>query len=525
MKTIETSNHLFQPPKYLSNGIYFDKYNEAFMKSNDNLTLDIGSIQSFLSFGYICGDRTLVKEITRQPWLSDIKDNKVVLNDIPSHGLYYDDYEVLADKLFKLLVEEARQVIKDYENIYVLLSGGLDSRIAAGVLKYLYDNGELKSVPKAVSWGLEDSRDIVYAKKIAEILNFDWIHVPLTPEIVLENIQVTAKDLGLLHSPEMLHSMLWFKGLPKNSLVIAGSFGDSIGRAEFSNLHLLQLNYPKPVDKFNILRADARNLGQQIVSEDINNLFERSPNSKKYAHCEHFMQGYRMRGGLCNALSVINGNATIYQIFTAPKVYEFMWSLHPSVRGNEIYIRLFERHFQALSQMPWARTNKALGQKTVGAVKGLRLHYHEYTKWSKNELRIDLEALVDFDWFNDLNLFNMQSLDALRSIIRTSDVRVGRANDIWFWLAGFRVFIDYLENQNKEIHKVNFSNASYQEQSEISNDSLIEKIKNKILNKNTTINTLSKNIRTYYRTHEAQKLKKKFLENHPSVKLNKDLFL
>ena len=44
---------------------------------------------------------------------------------------------------------------------------------------------------------------------------------------------------------------------------------------------------------------------------------------KNYAHYEHFMQGYRMRGGLCNALSVINGNAKVYQIFTAPEIYEF----------------------------------------------------------------------------------------------------------------------------------------------------------------------------------------------------------
>ena len=63
-------------------------------------------------------------------------------------------------------------MVKDFEEVYVLLSGGLDSRIAAGVLKYLCDNGELKSVPKAVSWGLEDSRDVVYAKGIAEKLNF-----------------------------------------------------------------------------------------------------------------------------------------------------------------------------------------------------------------------------------------------------------------------------------------------------------------------------------------------------------------
>ncbi len=524
MAFIETSNHLFQPPKYRSDKTFFDSYNDALKHTRSTVNLDVGAIQSYLSFGYICGNRTLLKEVERQPWLSEIKDDKVILKTIPEHGFFIDNYDVLADVFFKLLVEEAREVVKDYDEIYVLLSGGLDSRIAAGVLKFLYDNGELKSVPKAVSWGLEDSRDVVYAQRIAEVLNFEWIHVPLTPEIVLENIQYTAKELGLLHSPEMLHSMRWFKNLPKKSLVIAGSFGDSIGRAEFSNLHLLQLNNPKPVDKFNMLRTDARALGQKIVSEDINDLFKRSPNSKKYAHCEHFMQGYRMRGGLCNALSVINGNAKVYQIFTAPKVYEFIWSLHPSARGNELYVKLFDNHFPALSQMPWARTNKALGRKTVGAVKGLRLHYHEYTKWSKNELRNDLEALIDFDWFNDLNLFNIQSLEMLRTVIRTSEVRVGRANDIWFWLAGFRVFMDHLQHQNKEVHQVDFSNASTQMPIANAQVSLLEKINNKISNRSAKINSVSKNLRTYYRAHETQKLKKKFIEEYPPMPLNRELF-
>ena len=389
----------------------------------------------------------------------------------------------------------------------------------------MYDNGELKSAPKAVSWGLEDSRDIVYAKKIADIFNFDCIHLPLTPEIVLENIQHTAKEMGMLHSPEMLHSMLWFKGLPDNSLVVAGSFGDSIGRAEFSNIHLLQLKHPKPIDKYNLLRVEAQDLGSKTVARDILDLFNRSPNSRKYANYEHFMQGNRMRGGLCNAMSVINGNAKVYQIFTSPKVYKFIWSLHPSLRGNEIYVNLFERHFSVLAQFPWARTNRALGKKTIGAVKGLKLHYHEYTKWSKNELRVDLEALIDFDWYNDLNLFNMQSLDTLRNTIRTSEVRVGRANDIWFWLAGFRVFIDHLESNNKKVIKLNFSNESNQINSELLQEtSLIDNFSNKVLNRSETLNTFSKQLRTHYRDYKTQKIKNKFLMDYPPIKFNENLF-
>ena len=70
-------------------------------------------------------------------------------------------------------------------------------------------------------------------------------------------------------------------------------------------------------------------------------IFGRSPNAEPYMHNEHFMQGFRMRGGLCHALSAINGNAKIYQMFTSPKVYSFIWSLHPSMRGDDIYIHFY----------------------------------------------------------------------------------------------------------------------------------------------------------------------------------------
>ena len=37
-----------------------------------------------------------------------------------------------------------------------------------------------------------------------------------------------------------------FKNIPSDALVIAASFGDSIGRGEFSNKHLLYLNHKQP---------------------------------------------------------------------------------------------------------------------------------------------------------------------------------------------------------------------------------------------------------------------------------------
>ena len=514
MLSTESSKHLFHPPRYQCNGSWFNSFEKAIEHAGDNVTLDTAAIQSYLSFGYICGDRTLVQEIKRQPWLSKIKNGKAFLEEIPNHDFYEDTYDNLAKRLFYLLVEEARSSILNFDKVYVLLSGGLDSRIVAGVLRYLYDKGEIKSKPIAVTWGLEDSRDVVYAKKIAKLLNLEIKSIPIDPDIVKNNITVAAKELGLIHSPEMLHNMTWFKDLPKDSIVLAGSFGDSIGRAEFGGLHLLQLNTPTPKDSFNILTNSIKDHAIKGVNEDISKLLQRAPKAQSYMHNEHFMQGYRMRGGLCHALSVINGNANLYQMFTAPEVYSFIWSLHPSMRGDEIYMKLFKNHLPVLANFPWARTNKAFGKKTIGAEKDLRYHYHEYTKWSKNELRPYLEELVDLDWFRNIGVFNLESIIALRDHVRVSDARVGRANDVWLWLAGFRVFVNYLEDSGKKVVIPKLTKGK-EIAVTIPKPSLTVLAKKYLFNKSLLLNNLGKKLRKMHRENELRKLKKLYLKKYP----------
>lgn len=518
----ESSLHLFQPPKYINNNNFFNEFNGALAETNRHLTIDIAAIQSYLSFGFVCGNRTLINEISRQPWLSTIKDGEVKLENIPQHSFYTDTNDNLAKRIFNLLLKEARESTKDFENVYVLLSGGLDSRIVAGVLKHLYDNGELRTKPVAVTWGLKDSRDVVYAKELANKLVFEWIHVPIEPETVLRNINAAVEYLGLIHSPELLHNMLWFRSLPQKSIVLAGSFGDSIGRAEFAGLHLLQLKTPYPKDNFNLLKNEFVIGAEKAVQNDIQYLFQRASDALPYAHNEHFMQGYRMRSGLCHSLSVINGNAKIYQMFSAPEVYGFIWSLHPSIRGNDIYIKLFRNHLPDLVNLPWARTNRALGAKTIGAEKGLLKNYHEYTKWSKNELRKDLEKLINIAWFENLGIFNTERLLSLRDLVRKSVVRVGRANDIWLWLAGFRIFIDNLEKNGKKIAIQNLSNDN--DNLLINKNSFKEKIvKNAIFNTSPAISGFVKDLRTKYRKYKLKKIKQKYIVKYPQVRINNEI--
>lgn len=518
MNEIETSYHLYQRPMYQnSKGSWSYDFIESLQNCPEVVHLDIAAVVSFLAFGMVGLDRTLIREITRRPWMSRITaDGQVVKEKIPPHGFLTGSDQEIAKHFYRLLCDEARTACVGFSEIYVLLSGGLDSRIIAGVLADLYQHGEIAAKPKAVTWGFSDSRDVVYAKNIAEILDLEWQNIEFGPETILQNIDAAVNHLGLLHSPEYLHNMLWFQTVSKNSLVVAGSFGDSIGRAEFAGLHLLQLQRKSPINSFMLLKPNVYQGASMELNRDLDKLYSRADeNAPLFAHNEHWMQGFRMRGGLCHALSIINNYANIYQMFSAPDVYKFMWSLHPARRDNNIYAAMLESEFPKLARIPWPRTNRALKGSTIGAIRNLRPRYHEYTKWSSGPLYSHLLRLVDLDWFDAIGLFNMQSICKVKEMVRGSQERVGLLNEIWLWLAGFRKFVETLEQNGKKLVIQNaFSDTNIHS---IKESSIFRQFGAWGASNYQIINSTLKSIRGYYRKRNLKRAKKNILHKYPPV--------
>lgn len=506
-------NNLYTLPLYKG---YENSWAEDYARLVDKepeLSIDITSITSFLSVGQFSKNRTLFNEIKRLPWLAEPLPNGAYKElQLPKHDFKTGTDDDLAKLLFQKLCDEARAVSRHNPKIYILLTGGLDSRIIAGVYSYLYNNGELKEKPKCLTWGIENSRDVYYAKLMAEHLDFDWQRIPLNPDTVMQNIKKCGQYLGMLHSPEMLHSMLWFKNLPSDAMVIAGSFGDSIGRGEFSSLHLLQLEHKQPKNTYNLLQPEVYKIGAKGLNNDLQHIHRRGGrDTLNYMQCEYWMQGYRMRNGLCHALSVINRSANIYQMFTAPEVYGFMWSLHPSRRDDNIYNALLKNHFPKLAEVPWARNNKSI----KGNYKNTKLkpHYHEYTKWSSGELYQEIKALVDPNWFMDTGLFTKQSIAHLNEMVSKSQERVGRLNDIWLWLAGFRFYIDQLKSEGKT---VKFGDATnYEGDEELSQKQTIKKSLVLLASKSKLVNKTAKHVRKTYRDIDLSAKKKEMIKKHP----------
>lgn len=440
---LETPKNLFVAPVYRGTRSIWDTDFNSILKHESDLSWDASAILSILTYGYAVGDSTLLEQIKRQPWLSTINpDQTITLGQIPPHGLRWVAPEVIANRLKSLLLDEAEKVCYGRNEIYVLLSGGLDSRIIAAILVELFKQGRIASKPISVTWGLENSRDVVYARLVAKFLEIENIHVPLTADDLLNNISLVSERMAGLVSPVHLHAMSWFKNVDSKAIVLNGSYGDSIGRAEFSKKHILELNFHTPPSDNLLLTAEVFYSATTRLNKELMLFRERNEGQQKFAICENEMQGHYMRGLIGYSMSMINHDCAIYNMFTSPDVYTYIWSIHPSARTDKVYLHLLEKINPDLSVIPWARTNKSVSGKTRGARKNLLKDFHIYNEWIVGDLKKDVLQFLDPEWFRDTGLFDMQKIGQVRNNLYRgkSTLRI----DALLWLCAFRGFSDTL---------------------------------------------------------------------------------
>ncbi len=447
---LESSLHLFQPPRYRAGtGSWQRSFEETLGDGGETLEWDLSTIASILGHAYPLGDRTLIRQITRRPWLSRASgSDDPVLEPVPVHDTFADSTERIGDELLRRLFDEARLVCAGRKEIYILLSGGLDSRIVAGVLGRLHRDGELRAPPIAVTWGLENSRDVVYGQRAAELLGFDWKHAPATPEILAENITASARRLGGLVPPHHLHRMLWFADASPDALVVAGSWGDGVGRAEYSGKHILELSPIQINDAFGLVRPAVLGTAMAGAQADLDALRSRTPGAFRHSICEHECQAHYMRGMIGQSMSVINDFCTLYQLFTHPEVYSYMWSVHPSLRIDSVYAELLEKLNRKLARMPWARTNRAMREPTEGASDTALRGYHDYSGWCAGPMRELLASRLDPEWFAETGIFDPSAISRVLAATGRGETRLdghGRgAYEVALWLATFRGFAERL---------------------------------------------------------------------------------
>lgn len=449
--------------------IFSPDFEGAAKTVNNRFEIDYLSIIEVLNKYYMFGDRTIFKRVKRSPWMAkfDHNESEWVYETLPQHDVNkLGSTEKAANQLFELLCNEVQSYISDKIKIGILLSGGMDSRVVAGILKHLIDQ-KVTSVTEVTvfTWGNKNSRDVVYSKKIADLFGWKWKHYFVGPEQLWENIKIAGKR-GCEYTGLHLHAIPQIANDTNIDVMLAGSYGDSVGRAEYSGRHVTKL---RPIhERMNNTAYLMKSYHYKQIKgkweDDLRSYYDLFTKEKTYQQRELERQAHYMRRMLNPCMELINEKVTMHQVFTDPAVFGFMWGLDPKFRNDHIYIHLLNKMHPELSNIPWARTGLKYPEKSGNPDKYDKKH-HSYSKYIQDTLfdRIQ-ERLLNHKLLSD-SIINIHSVKSLLDLVRKKQNQNFDYLERLCWLISFTFLLD----------KYNIDLSSCQEAT------LIDKINGKIL--------------------------------------------
>ena len=199
----------------------------------------------FMVTGYVTGNETLfddIKQVRNGEFLIYQKNEKRLESCCYFRYLHGDYYELPESRLFELLdqalVNAFSRLIestsKQGKRLVVSLSGGLDSRTVAAMLKRLGVNDVI-----CVSYGRKGSRESEISKRVTEALGYEWVFVESTAKKWHESYNSKEAELfriwsGNLTSLPHMQDFPTVKELkiqgkiPENSVFVPGHSGDML---------------------------------------------------------------------------------------------------------------------------------------------------------------------------------------------------------------------------------------------------------------------------------------------------------
>ena len=426
-------------------------------KTGLNVEFDKVALVEKACLPYILGNRTLLKNVERAPWLHSLSQEHWVSETLPSHGKENPNKESFVSDLKAALLEEANNYIGNAKTVGILLSGGMDSRVVAGVVRELQLNNHYVHVV-GITWGSSNSRDVVYSQRICQQFNWEFVHFPITAETLHKNIKLSA-TMGAEVSALHFHTMAEISNLEGVDVILAGSYGDSVGRAEFSGKHVTKLAsiLPSKVNRLGLIKAELFKDVQQSIIEDakLPEFYNVGGNNLRKYEIEQ--EYHYMRRMLQSCMHVVAEKIPFHQMFTAPSVFGLMWGLDPDIRDNKWYEKLLGILPGNLLQIPWARTGK-LYHLPEGEADKFDKDYHCYGVWLRRELKDEMLAALNSSNIRDVGVFNEYSLDMLAlNWKRANGIGNNQLDEVVSWLASLNAFIQ--SNRLPKLENSRFSNS------------------------------------------------------------------
>ncbi len=345
--------------------------------------LDEQGVIDFLNFGYPLGDKTLVKSISLMPPSSTISINENEIHIDTSDFNYkttlsaesYDEHVETAYNLLDLAVQRR---LRNRKNIAATLSGGLDSRIIAGLIGKNIDSFDTYSFGSS-----KYCKEYLIAEKAANAIPGCSNILALTkPEDIVKYAEwaVWSSD-GMINLSLLccfLGSMI--DSVSNYDLLLGGFTGDLILGGSFTTEKDIygEISEKQKIERFKFrvggryLRPYVNKLFSPEFGEKINYYAEKSvvEETEKLAKSnldfavqqDLFVILTRCRRRL-NTYRGLVGHSSVEEFypFFDDDLFDFIYSLPPELRINhKLYIDIYKRYFPDLAKIKWFKTGASL---------------------------------------------------------------------------------------------------------------------------------------------------------------------
>lgn len=436
----------------LNNHLFFkntstDLSNTIFSQCvNGNEELDIIGVFQIMSSGMLVGDRTLVKEIKRLPTDDSIKGFERIIEEIENKKNKGEILSPIAfsENIYNFLVDEIMHIASQSYVINIFLSGGMDSRIISAIIHNLQKEGIIDNKIVSYTWGLPESRDIVYAKRIADYCGWEHHTLLLSSEVLKNNIYVSAEN-GAIYSPIHIHGLNLVRPHIQDTPSIFCTWGDSLGKGKFSGVSIKDL--PPFISLFkkhpNYLKWNKKTLLDLTYSDIKSNrsliLGKRLDCSTKLIRELDYHTNY-LNGLLNHCIHSNLSNCPVFQLFTSDNVVKNILS-HPEYYRNTLYKNILDIiNDEFFIDLPWSKTGARYGSKNKGD--NLKQNHHKYWEW----IRVDLADFIEDTVFSNnelLKLFDVNLLKYSWSYCKNSSVMHNTIFDGFFcWLASLSLLMN-----------------------------------------------------------------------------------
>lgn len=428
----------------LSPYYYTDKMGDTYVSDNfpeivknipeNQREIDPVAVLELLCFNYILGDRTILKNLQRMPWHAELSTGGKIVRKSPiRHGYKLQEPKQIAKDLIASLKQELLSYINGRERVFLLLSGGFDSRITACILKEIEKERNVKVI--ALTWGDEDSRDVIYSSEIAQLLGWEWHHLSYGVEDFWNNMEIASTWGGGEIASVHYHAMDKVRNFVDSSdVIIASSWGDSIGRAEFSGKHLPRLMRPVIENKHFLVKRSLASQYMNAAKDDMALAWAAEADQSELVMNELHMQENYMRRLIGHAMNYLGTFCTVEQMFTADETVTTMLSLNPVCRTNGVYFEVFKLLNNDLYDYPWARTGIAPSGR-IDERSFLKKKYHSWGLWMRKDLKPQLKELIFGGGLKDLGIFNMSQVKAVFKLWEAEDTNSLNYNETILKLA------------------------------------------------------------------------------------------